>query len=110
MILTHPAELRLRLPLEKIAELCRKYQVQELAVFGSALRDDFRPDSDIDFLVTFKNNDAGPWASKFEDLKHDLSLLVGREVDVASRLSVESTENYLRRRHILNSAQTIYVA
>ncbi|MFH0981152.1 MAG: nucleotidyltransferase domain-containing protein, partial [Planctomycetota bacterium] len=42
------------LPIEAIAELCRKYQVEELSVFGSVLRGDFRPNSDVDFLVTFK--------------------------------------------------------
>jgi predicted nucleotidyltransferase len=51
------AHKNLELPMEAIAELCRKYQVEELAVFGSVLRDDFRMDSDVDFLVTFQNHD-----------------------------------------------------
>lgn len=110
MLLTHPEHLRVQLPLEKIAQLCSRYDVAELAVFGSALRDDFRSDSDIDFLVTFTNGDAGPWACKFDELKHDLELALGREVDVVSRGSIESSENYLRRRHILSSTQVLYVA
>jgi len=53
-------ELRVELPFEAIAEVCRRLGVSELAVFGSALRNDFRPDSDVDFLVRFRNDDPGP--------------------------------------------------
>ena len=98
------------LPLEAIAELCRKYDVEELALFGSALRDDFTPESDVDFLVVFKNNDYGPWMSKLTGLEEDLAALLGRPVDVVSRRGVEQSENYIRRRHILESARTLYVA
>lgn len=52
------------LPNERIAQLCEKYQVEQLAVYGSVLQDDFGPDSDVDFLVDFKGDDAGPWMSK----------------------------------------------
>jgi len=48
------------LPMDLIADLCRKYEVAELSVFGSLLRDDFGPDSDIDFLAVFDNDDYGP--------------------------------------------------
>jgi predicted nucleotidyltransferase len=98
------------LPLEAIALLCRKYDVEQLDVFGSALRDDFRPDSDVDFLVRFLNNDAGPWMGKLQDLQDELAALLGRNVDLVSRGAVEQSENYLRRRHILGTARTIYVA
>lgn len=50
--------LKIELPLSELAELCRKHHVKELAVFGSALRGDFRADSDVDFLVRFHNDDA----------------------------------------------------
>ena len=110
MILEQPQNLRVGLPLDAIAELCRRYAVEELSVFGSALRNDFRGDSDIDFLVRFQNNDAGDWAYKYTELERELSLLLSRKVDVVSRASVEESENYLRRRHILNSAKTVYVA
>lgn len=43
----------LEIPREKVAEFCRRWRITELALFGSALRDDFRPDSDLDMLVTF---------------------------------------------------------
>jgi predicted nucleotidyltransferase len=58
-----PSNLRAQLPLEAVETLCVKYGVEELSVFGSALREDFGADSDIDFLVRFKDNDAGPWMS-----------------------------------------------
>ncbi len=96
------------LPMAEIAEVCRKYGVRELAVFGSALRDDFRPDSDVDFLVTFENNDAGPWMSKFIDLEEELTSLLGRKVDVVSRKGIEQSRNWIRRRAILESAVLIY--
>ncbi len=98
------------LPVEAIADVCRKHDVEELSIFGSALRDDFGPESDIDFLVVFKNNDAGPWMGKFTDVEEDLSRVLGRRVDVVDRRGVEQSENYVRRRHILSSAQLVYVA
>jgi uncharacterized protein len=109
MTYTAPS-LKIDLPLDTIESLCRKYGVEELSVFGSVLRDDFRPDSDVDFLVRFKNNDAGPWMSKFSDMEHELSQLLGRKVDVVDRGGIEQSENYLRRRHVLDSAKVIYVA
>jgi hypothetical protein len=109
--MTHAvADLRVDMPLDAIEVLCRKYGVEELSVFGSALRDDFRGDSDVDFLVRFKNNDYGPWMGKLLDLEEGLSAILGRNVDVVSRAAIEESENYLRRDHILNSARVIYVA
>jgi predicted nucleotidyltransferase len=96
------------LPLQEIAVLCGKYGVEKLDVFGSVLRDDFSPESDVDFLVVFKNNDYGPWMSKLVDFEEDLSKLLGRRVDVMSRHGVGQSENYIRRRHILSSARTLY--
>lgn len=103
--------LSIDLPYEAIAHLCRRHDVQELSIFGSALRDEFGPQSDLDFLVVFKNNDdAGPWMSKYTELEEALSRLLGRRVDLVGKRGVEQSENYIRRRHILNSAQVIYVA
>ena len=79
-------------------------------LIGSVLRDDFRPDSDIDFLVRFQNDDFGPWMGKLLDLEEGLSKLLGRKVDVVTRGAVEQSENYLRRTHILGNARVIYVA
>lgn len=110
MVLKQPDNLRVGLPLQAIADVCRRFAVEELSVFGSALRDDFGPASDIDFLVTFQNGDCGEWACKYDELEKELSGLLGRKVDVASRQSVEESENYLRREHILHSAKIVYAA
>ncbi len=71
------------------------------------LRDDFRPDSDIDVLVTFAPN---PGWSLF-DLVHmedELEVMFGREVDLVERPTVERSENYIRRRNILSSTMRVY--
>jgi uncharacterized protein len=110
MTLTKPDNIRVDLPLEQIVQVCRKYDVVELDIFGSALRDDLRPDSDIDFLVVFRNDDAGPWMGKYTDMEQELTSLLGRRVDVVSRRAVEQSDNYLRRRHILQTARLVYAA
>ncbi len=96
------------LPADQIADLCREFDVLELAVFGSFLREDFGPESDIDFLVVFKNDDLGPWMGKLQRLETRLSALLGREVDAVSKRAVEASENWIRRNHILGTAQVIY--
>ena len=98
------------LPVEAIAELCRKYEVEELDIFGSILREDFGSESDVDFLVVFRRDDFGPWMSKLTDLQDELSALLGRRVDVVSKHGVEESENYIRRKQILSTARTLYVA
>jgi uncharacterized protein len=104
------AGLKINLPLQAIEALCRKYGVRELSLFGSVLRDDYRDDSDIDFLVRFKDNDAGPWGAKFDELAAELSALLGRAVEVVDKAGIERSDNYLRREHILRTARVIYVA
>ena len=104
------AKTRIPLPMDRIREICRKYDVTELSVFGSVLRDDFSPDSDVDFLVVFRDNDAGPWAGKFMYMEEELSPLLGRPVDVVDKGGVEQSRNYIRRKQILGSAEVIYVA
>lgn len=108
--LNKPEQLRLDLPLEAIASICVKHGVSELAVFGSVLRDDFDYHrSDVDFLVRFVGNDAGPWMRKFMDIEDELSLLLGRRVDVVDWRGIEQSTNPYRRLHILKHARTIYV-
>lgn len=96
------------LPLDRIAELCRKHQVTELSVFGSLLRDDFGPESDIDFLVVFQSDDYGPWMGKLQRMEDDLRALLGREVELVPKENVMRSENWIRRNHILKTAQVIY--
>jgi uncharacterized protein len=94
---------------DKIAEFCRRWKITELALFGSVLRDDFRPDSDIDVLVSF-----APDASwRFYDLvsmKEELETMFGRPIDLVEKRLVEHSENYIRRKHILDHREIIYVA
>jgi len=94
---------------ERLAELCRRWSVTELSLFGSALRDDFRPDSDLDLLVTFAPD--ATWSGwDFVRLKSELEGLFGRKVDLAERAAVETSENWIRRKQILEEAEAIYVA
>jgi len=95
---------------DQIGELCRRYNVAELSVFGSLLRDDFGPESDIDFLVVFRDNDYGPWMGKLQRMEEDLGALLGREVELVPKESVLRSENWIRRNHILSTAQVIYVS
>ena len=93
--------------MEKIAEFCHQWQVIELALFGSVLRDDFRPDSDIDIMVQF-HPDAHPTFSTLEQMETALKTIFDREVDLITRQGIEASRNYLRRHEILSSAQVIY--
>lgn len=82
-------DLSIVLPLDTIAELCRKYDLEELSVFGSALRDDLGPDGDMDFLAVFKNDDYGPWMGKLTHFEDDLSALLGREAEVIPKKNLK---------------------
>jgi predicted nucleotidyltransferase len=82
--------------------------VEELAASGSVLRDDFGPNSDVDFLVVFRNNDAGPWGSKRLDIEADLAGLLGRPVGVPDKRGVVQSRNPIRRRSILSNAKATY--
>lgn len=100
-----------RIPIDrtKIADFCRKWKIKELALFGSVLREDFRPDSDVDVLVTFEEG-AGWTLFDIVHVRNELGELMGREVDLVERRAVERSDNYIRRRHILGSAESLYVA
>jgi uncharacterized protein len=94
---------------EALAEICRRFGVERLEVFGSAARgSDFHRDrSDADFLVTFKPTSASNLAA-FADLKDALERLLGRPVDLVERAAIEDSRNFIRRRAILNEAEAVY--
>jgi predicted nucleotidyltransferase len=98
----------LNVPRDQIADFCRRWQITELGLFGSALRDDLRPDSDLDVLVAFAE---GTRRSLFDMVRMEAQLkdIFGREVDLVERRAVELSENYIRRRHILESVEPVYV-
>lgn len=96
-------------PGKELDAFCRKWRITELALFGSVLREDFRTDSDIDVLVTFRED--APWS--LWDIVHmgdELEQILGRPVDIAGRSAVETSENCIRRKRILESARTVYAA
>lgn len=96
-------------PLEQVEAFCRRWSIVELSVFGSVLRADFRPDSDIDLLVRFAPE--ARW-SLFDHarMERELGEILGREVDLVSRSAVERSPNWIRRKEILSTARTLYAA
>ncbi len=101
------AELQLEISETAIAAFCRKWLIDEFALFGSAVRDDFNQDSDIDILVTF--SPKAKW-TLFDhvDMQDELKALFGRDVDLVSRKGIERSQNHIRRREIIDSARVIY--
>ena len=98
---------RLEIPQQDLVEFCERWKVAELALFGSALRDDFRPDSDIDLLVTFLPE--AEWSLLDHGrMEQELASLLGRDVDLVSRWGIEHSRNWIRRKAILESAYPIY--
>jgi predicted nucleotidyltransferase len=97
------------IPKDKIEAFCREHHISSLALFGSVLREDFRPESDVDILVEFEQGNE-PDLFGLVELQEKLSGIIGHKVDLVERRAVEKSENYIRRRHILESAETIYVA
>lgn len=98
----------IRIPEDRLAEFCRTNRIASLAVFGSALRDDFGPRSDIDLLVEFEPGQTP--GLRFVTIAAELSDLLGRNVDILTRSSVERSPNYIRRKEILETAEIIYAA
>jgi predicted nucleotidyltransferase len=93
----------------ELIELCRRYEVTRLDVFGSAARGaDFDcARSDADFLVTFSVKARNDLAA-FEEFKEALETLLSRRVDLVEREAIEASRNFLRRRRILAEARAIY--
>ena len=101
-------KIKIKLPKARIAEFCKRWNVSEFAIFGSALRADFRPDSDVDVLVSFAP-EAKVSLFDMARMQEELKQIFGRDVDLISRRGVEHSRNYLRRKAILESAQVIHV-
>ena len=98
-----------RIPISapQIAEFCHRWQIQELALFGSVLGEQFGDESDVDVLITFA---AGvPYTFRhLTAMQSELEAIFGRSVDLVDRTAVEQSENYIRRNSILKSAELIY--
>ncbi len=94
---------------DQLAAFCRKWKIEELSLFGSAVREDFGPESDVDILATYAP--GAPWSLLDEvRMEDELAALLDRKVDLVSRWAVEHSDNWIRRRAILESAQVIYAA
>jgi predicted nucleotidyltransferase len=95
------------LPMDKIAEFCRRWKIQEMAVFGSALRADFSPESDIDVIVAF--DDTAEWSLLDHiRMQQELQAILQRDVDLVTRRAIERSQNWIRRREILSTASIIF--
>lgn len=92
--------------MEKIAEFCRKWKVRRFSLFGSVLREDFGPDSDVDVLVSFQPDSTWDLLDMV-DMRDELVTLFGREVDLVEE---EGLQNPFRRSNILSTRQVLYVA
>lgn len=91
------------LPMEAIVAFCEKYPIRKLSLLGSILRDDFRPDSDVDVLVEFEPH-SGVTYFDMADMQFELEDLLGRKVDL---LTSKAVSRYFRQK-VLNSAWVIY--
>jgi uncharacterized protein len=95
------------LPQEQLKSFCRRWKIVELALFGSVLREDFRPDSDVDILVTF--DDSADWGLfEHSDMEEELSQMLGKKVDLVSRRGIERSRNWIRKKEILGNQERIY--
>lgn len=99
-------QAQIQVPTEKIAAFCRKWRIVEFSLFGSVLREDFGPQSDVDVLVTFEPD--APWNLwDLIDMRDELRAIFGREVDLVEERSLV---NPFRRRAVLRSKQVVYAA
>lgn len=99
-------EPRIPIDMAKIKGFCRKWKVKEFSLFGSALRDDFRPDSDVDVLV--KIEDDAPWdLMHWVEMIEELQEMFGRKVDL---VEAQAIRNPFRRHEIAKTRRVIYVA
>lgn len=97
--------IRISIDKEQIADFCRRNQIQRLAVFGSALRDDFGPESDVDTLVEFKPG-VSVGLIRMAQLEIELSGLIGRKVD----LRTEKDLSRYFRATVLSQAEELYAS
>ena len=95
------------IPKKKIGEFCHRWKVVEFSLFGSILREDFRPDSDVDVLVTF-SPDAKVSLFDLVDMQDELKAIFRRDVDLVEKQAVLDSENYIRKKSILENTRVVY--
>jgi hypothetical protein len=99
--------VHIAIPQDRVTDFCRRWQIAELALFGSVLGDDFHPDSDVDVLISF-HPEARHTLFDMVQMQEELERLFGHKVDLVSRRGIETSRNYIRRRAILESAEVVY--
>jgi len=97
---------KIDVPLEKIAAFCRKWKIKEFALFGSVLREDFRPDSDVDVLVTFEPDEDFDFDDRLK-MQEEIEGIFGRKVDLVEKRLIR---NPFRRYDILTTKEVVYAA
>ncbi len=105
--MTNKAIQGMTLPMDAIRAYCKKWGILELALFGSILREDFSENSDVDVLVVF-HKDTHPTFFDIVTMTDELEIIFKHKVDLLTRKSVEDSQNYIRRKAILDSARVIY--
>ncbi len=101
--------IHIKVPKQQIAAFCEKWSIRQLALFGSVLRGDFRPESDVDVLVAFASETGWSFEHLLE-MKEELESLFRRSVDLVGKRLIDESPNYIRRKHILTHMEQIYVA
>lgn len=101
--------IRVDINQQKIVDFCSKWKISEFALFGSVLRDDFGPESDIDVLVQFAN-DTRYTLLDIAVIQDELACILGRRVDLVERSAIERSENYIRHKHTLEHLEKIYIS
>ena len=96
----------LALPIDQIAKFCQQWQIIELSLFGSILRDDFHADSDIDILVAFAPTANWGLLDRAQ-MQEELEAVLSRQVDLISKRAIDRSSNPIRHPEILSTAQTI---
>jgi predicted nucleotidyltransferase len=97
----------IKIPTEQIELFCKKWNVKELAFFGSILRKDFNIESsDIDVLISFYPDEN--WGWEIVQMKEELEVIFNRKVDLIEKSAVEKIRNPIRRSEILNSYEVVY--
>ena len=100
-------QLAIALPMKAIQSFCQRWQIAQLSVFGSILRDDFNAQIDVDFLYALKPNTR--WRlSDLIDAEEELEKMLSRKVDLVGKTTIEQSHNWLRKQNILSSAKVIY--
>jgi predicted nucleotidyltransferase len=100
-------KIAIDIPQAEIEAFCRRHHIRRLALFGSVLRDDFGPDSDVDVLVEFEPGVCYTFKD-LDTMEAELAAIFSLPTDLVDKQAIEDSLNYIRRKIILGSAQVIY--